>query len=52
MDPLAETLAGPEQMHTIREHMRKVADSPEEVVSVRLPITLHCVRHPACSIDG
>lgn len=41
MDPLAEALAGPEPMHAIREHIRKVADSPEEVVNVR-PFPIIC----------
>ena len=51
MDPLAEALAGPEPMHAIREHIRKIADSPDEAVSVRpFLITLHCVRHPDCML--
>ena len=42
VDPLAEALAGPEQMHAIREHIRKIAESPEGVVRVRpCSVTLH-----------
>ena len=52
VDPLAEALAGPEPMHAIREHIRKVAVSPEEVVSVRPPVTLHCLCPAALHTDG
>ena len=53
VDPLAEALAGPEPMHEIREHIHKIADSPEEAVSARrCSITLHCICPAALNTDG